>query len=90
MKPRRMAWMVAALTLAVVLSGIAVVYAKYLSRKHFVQLQALRAERDQAEIRWDRLQLEESALAAYSRVEAMAHDKLDMRIPRPAEVTVLR
>jgi cell division protein FtsL len=83
-------WLVVALTLAVILSGVGVVYTKYLSRKHFVQLQTLRAERDRVDIRWRRLQLEESTLASYSRVETDARDRLGMRIPGVGEVEVLR
>jgi cell division protein FtsL len=79
----------ALLALTVVISGIAVVYSKYLSRRYFVELQALRAERDQVDIRWGRLQLEESALATFSRVEADARGKLDMHIPGVGEVMVL-
>jgi cell division protein FtsL len=85
----RSLWVAVALTAGVVGSGIGVVYSKYLSRKHFVQLQTLRAERDQADIRWGRLQLEESALATFSRIEADARAKLEMRIPRSGEVMVL-
>jgi cell division protein FtsL len=87
---RRLPGFITLLVLAVAASGVAVVYAKYLSRKHFVELQALRGERDELAIRWGRLQLEESTLAAYSRVEASARDRLNMRLPRAGEVVVLR
>lgn len=86
----RLPWLLGFLALAVIASGLGVVYAKYLSRKNFVELQTIRSERDRAEVRWDRLQLEESTLATYSRVAADARKQLDMRIPEPAEVTVLR
>ena len=87
---RRAPWLVAFLVLAGVGSGVGVVYAKYLSRSHFVELQRVRAQRDQVDVRWRRLQLEESALATYSRVEANARGKLQMRIPHPGEVVVVR
>ena len=83
-------WLVAFLVLAVVGSGIGVVYAKYLSRSHFVELQSVRAQRDQVDARWRRLQLEQSTLATYSRVEVNARGKLKMRIPHPGEVVVVR
>jgi cell division protein FtsL len=78
------------LMLAVVVSGVAVVYSKYLSRKNFVQLQTLRGERDRLDTRWSRLQLEQSSLATYTRVEANARNKLAMRLPQASEVIVLR
>lgn len=83
-------WLLGFLVLAVIASGVGVVYAKHLSRKHFVELQALRAERDGLDIRWRRLQLEESTLATYSKVETDARNKLQMRTPVPDQVIVIR
>jgi len=78
------------LALAVVVSGTAVVYAKYASRKSFVELQQLRAERDAIDVEWGRLQLEESTLATHVRVERIARDKLKMHAPDVTEIVVLR
>jgi cell division protein FtsL len=79
------------LLLAVVLtSAIAVVYSKYLSRKHFVVLQELQAERERIGIEWGRLQLEESTLATHSEVEKRARDRLKMHLPKFDEVVVIR
>jgi cell division protein FtsL len=82
-------WATLLLALAVTASGVGVVYVKYLSRKHFVELQGLRAERDRVDSRWNRLQLEESALATYARVESTARGRLGMRIAAPGDVVVL-
>jgi cell division protein FtsL len=82
-------WMLALLLAAVVLSAIAVVYSKYLSRTHFVVLQELQAEREQLGIEWGRLQIEHSTLASPGRIEQMAADKLNMKIPEPAAVVVI-
>lgn len=87
---RWQARLVVLLAFALVTSGMAVVYVKFLSRKHFVQLQQLRAERDEVDIQWRRLQLEESSLAGYARVEAKARSELGMHIPRVGEAIVLR
>lgn len=78
------------LTLAVVVSGTAVVYAKYASRKSFVELQQLRAERDAIDVEWGRLRLEESTLATHVRVERIARNRLKMHAPDATEVLVLR
>jgi cell division protein FtsL len=75
---------------AVVTSAIAVVYSKYLSRKHFVVLQELQAEKERIGIEWGRLQLEESTLATYSEVEKRARDRLKMHLPKFDEVVVIR
>lgn len=83
-------WLLGFLVLAVIGTGVGVVYAKHLSRKHFVEWQTLRAQRDELDIRWRRLQLEESTLATYSKVETDARIKLNMRIPAPRHVVVIR
>lgn len=81
--------MSALLSLAVLFSAVGVVYAKYASRKHFVELQSLRAEREAVDVEWGRLQLEQSTWATHSRVERMARNKLDMRLPMAEEVMVI-
>jgi cell division protein FtsL len=78
------------LLLAVIASGIAVVYVKYLSRKQFVELQELQTEREKIGIEWGRLQLEESTLATHATVEDTARGRLGMHLPRIDEVVVIR
>jgi cell division protein FtsL len=75
---------------AVVLSGIGVVYSKYLSRKYFVELQTLQAEGERIAVEWGRLQLEESTLATHARVESTARGDLQMHLPKIDEVRVIR
>jgi cell division protein FtsL len=75
---------------AVLASAIAVVYSKYLSRKHFVVLQDLQAEKERIGIEWGRLQLEESTLATHSEIEKRARDRLKMHLPEFDEVVVIR
>jgi len=77
------------LIFAVVGSGVAVVHAKYQSRQLFVELQDLRRDRDRVDIDWGRLQLELGTVANPALVERLAHDKLDMHMPKPSDVVVL-
>jgi cell division protein FtsL len=77
------------LILAVVGSGIAVVHAKYESRSLFVQLQALRAERDRADMEWGRLQLELATRGALGRVMRIADERLQMQVPPPEQIVVV-
>jgi len=81
---------VALLGLAVALSATGVVYAKYASRKQFLELESIRTKRDAMEVEWGRLQLEQSTWATHGRVEKIAREKLDMRIPAVEEVKVIR
>jgi cell division protein FtsL len=81
---------VALLLIAVAGSAIGVVYTKYVSRKLFVELQGLRAERDVIDIEWNRLQLELGAWANHARIEQAAREQLGMRVPRADEIVVVR
>jgi cell division protein FtsL len=90
MMSRWMLWTAIFLAVAVMASGIGVVYTKYLSRKTFAQLQAINSECVQAETRWMRLQLEESTLTSYLRVESQARNKLGLHIPLVEEIQILR
>lgn len=77
---------VALLTIAVLGSGVGVIYTQHTNRQLFVQLQKLQAERDQLEIEWESLQLEQSSLVTDVAVEKAARTRLNMRIPDPGEV----
>ena len=76
-----------ALTLA---SAFGVIYAKHESRKLFVELQGLYKARDNMEIEWGQLQLEQSTLATHGRVEGKAGAKLGMVIPEANQVVILQ
>ena len=78
------------LLVAVTLTATGVVYAKYASRKYFVELQSLRNERDAIDVEWGRLQLEQSTWATHGRVERLARERLNMRIPEAREILVIR
>lgn len=78
------------LAFSLLLTATGVVYSKYASRKHFVALQVLRAERDAIEVEWGRLQLEQSTWATHARVEGIARKRLKMHIPTASEVVVVK
>jgi len=82
-------WFLLLLVLGAAATGIGVVYAKYLSRMEFVELQGLRAERHGLEVRWGQLRLEEAALTTHPRVEAEARKLLGMRLPSGGDVRVI-
>ena len=66
--------------LAVVVTSVGVVYSKHQARKLFVELQALGNERDNMDIEWGQLQLEQSTLTTHGQVERAARDQLGMVI----------
>jgi cell division protein FtsL len=78
------------LMVAVISSGVSVVYAKNLSRALFVELQQVRLQRDQADMEWGRLQLELATRGALGRVMRIAGERLQMHVPRPEQIEVVK
>jgi cell division protein FtsL len=66
------------LLLAVVSTSVGIVYSKHRGRELFIELQALGNERDNMDIEWGQLQLEQSTLTTQGQVERAARDRLDM------------
>ncbi len=89
MSSGQLTWLLV-LTIVVVASGVAVVHAKYESRALFVELESLRAARDQADMEWGRLQLELATRGALGRVMRIADERLQMRVPTPEQIVVVR
>jgi cell division protein FtsL len=71
-------------------TAVGVVWTKHQARSLFIQLQALRSERDALDIEWGQLKLEQSTWATHGRVEQTARIDLRMVIPRPDEVRLVR
>lgn len=79
-----------ALLLGVVVCAVGVVYAKHRTRTLFVQLQGLQVQRDALNLQQVQLQLEQSTWAAHARVQRMASERLEMRLPRADEMVIVR
>ena len=87
----RSAWLgLVVLWVAVVASALGVVHARHESRKAFIDLQALYSERDELDIDWDRLLIEQSTWATHARIEQIARERIKMRVPDPAAIVILR
>jgi cell division protein FtsL len=86
------AWrmVVAALWVAVLGSSLGVVYAKQEARSRFNELQQLVKARDDLDIEWGQLQLEQSTWATHGRVERLAHDELHMVIPQASDLRIVQ
>jgi cell division protein FtsL len=81
---------VVVLVCALVVSALGVVYVKHESRKLFVDLQQLQAVRDDLNVEWGQLQLEQSTWATPGRIENVAVSRLGMVIPEPQQVVTVR
>ncbi len=78
-----------ALALGCVISAIALVYTKHESRKLFVELERLSDERDELNIEWGQLQIEQSTWATHARIEKVATGKLKLSRPETEEIYVI-
>ena len=72
-----------------VLSAIALVYTKHESRKVFVELEQLTQQRDELNIEWGQLQIEQSTWAQHARIEQVASDDLSLVRPEATEIFVI-
>jgi len=72
-----------------VLSSMALVYTKHESRKLFVDLEALTHERDELNIEWGQLQIEQSTWATHARIERVATEELALERPETSEIYVI-
>lgn len=70
-------------------SAAGAVWCKHRARETFVQLEALNARRDNLEIEWGQLQLEQSAWSTHAFVERVAGAKLHMANPPPKEIEIV-
>ena len=72
-----------------VMSAMALIYTKHESRKLFVELEALTMERDELNIEWGQLQIEQSTWATHARIERVATEELSLARPKPTEIYVI-
>ena len=70
-------------------SAAGAIYAKHKSRELFVELERLNRQRDNLEIEWGQLQLEQSAWSQHAFVENVANAKLKMSMPKPVEIEIV-
>jgi cell division protein FtsL len=71
-------------------SAISVVYVKHYNRKLFVEVQQLEKQRDEMEVEWGKLQLEQSTWATHARIERIAREKLQMVTPKTDDVIYIK
>ena len=87
---KRLLWIVLpVLWVAVLGSAAAAVYLKHRSREMFVELERLDTRRDNLDIEWGQLQLEQSAWSTHAFVERVASAKLHMAMPPPKEIEII-
>ena len=80
----------ALLVAAVLSSAIAVVHARHLHRQAYIALSSLQQARDDLNIEFGRLQLEQATVAESNRIDQIARLRLGMQFPEAADVVVIR
>ncbi len=72
-----------------VVCALALVSSQHKARKLYVELQKQQELAKQLDVEWGQLQLEQSTWAMHGRVEKIATQKLNMRVPQPARIQVV-
>jgi cell division protein FtsL len=78
------------LLLAVLVSAIGVVWTRHESRVLFVELTRLQNQRDELNVEYGRLELEQATWAEPRRIDQEARSKLGMVTPRPQDIQLVR
>ena len=68
---------------------MALIYTKHESRKLFIELEGLTHERDELNIEWGQLQIEQSTWATHARIERVATGDLSLVRPVSTEIYVI-
>jgi cell division protein FtsL len=87
--PKMLAIAVPVLWFAALASAAGAIYSKHRARESFVELERLNSRRDNLEIEWGQLQLEQSAWSTHAFVERVASTRLKMAMPPPQEIEVI-
>ena len=78
------------LLIAVLASALGVVWTRHESRVLFVKLTALQNQRDDMNIEYGKLELEQATFAEPRRIDEEARQQLGMLDPRPQDIRLLR
>lgn len=75
--------------LLVVLSAVSVIYSTYQTRKLVAEFQQLQNLRNDMEVEWGQLLLEQSTWGSFNRVERLASERLKMVVPEPNQIVMV-
>ena len=82
-------FLIAVLLMAALGSAIGVVFARQQHRQAYVELTRLERERDEINMEFSRLQLEQATWSETNRIEQVATEKLGMKSPEGADMVVI-
>jgi cell division protein FtsL len=76
--------------MAAVFGAIGVVYARHLHRQAYIELSSLESGRDELNIEFGRLQLEQATWSEANRIEQVAGTRIGMKFPEDGDIVVLQ
>ena len=82
--------LIGALVVACVATSLLVVRDRHAHRQAFTALSKLERARDELNIEFGRLQLEQATVAESTRIERVATTRLGMKFPEAGDVVVIR
>ena len=82
--------LVVLLLLTLLVTGVSVVYATFKNRYLLNELQQLRNQRNELQVQWGQLLIEQSTFSLEARVERKAIDELQMKVPEFAQIVMVR
>ncbi|VAW80655.1 hypothetical protein MNBD_GAMMA15-109 [hydrothermal vent metagenome] len=78
------------LLVSVISSAMGAIWTRHESRKLFNELQQLEGNRDEMNVEWGKLQLEQSTYTTHGKIEKAAREHLKMIIPAAEQVMILK
>ena len=82
--------LLAVLIAANVFTAIGVVFARHEHRELFIALTGLERARDELNIEFGRLQLEQATWSESNRIDQVARTRLGMKFPESGDIVVVR
>jgi len=80
-------WLI--LVSALFISAMGVVYARHISRQLYSELRHLQVVRDNLQVEWSKLEIEESTWSTHPRIEHLANSRLDMQLPQQEQLVII-
>jgi cell division protein FtsL len=76
--------------LGTIASAIGVTWARHLHRQAYIELTTLERGRDELNIEFGRLQIEQATWSEANRIEQVAGTRIGMKFPEDADIVVLQ
>ncbi len=78
------------LLLSLLISGVGVIYTTFKTRYLLNELQQLKTQRNDLQVQWGQLLIEQSTFSLESRVERKASEELAMETPAISDIVMVR